>query len=289
MAAMRVYLNGRWETEDSARISFDDRGFLFGDAVYEVIHLYDGQPFRAAEHLDRLERSQRGIELDPVPRAELEAVVAELAQDAASYPDASLYIEVSRGASPRNHAFPDPPVPPTVLAWVRPVATLPVAEVRRGITVVTVPDDRWAKCWIKTVNLLPNVLAKEKARRRGAQDAIFVRDGMAIEATSANLFRVKRGTLQTAPVTNYILPGITRDVILELAPTLGIPVRLEPFTVEELYEADEVFLTGTTSEILPVTRVDSQPIGHGMGPVAEALLQAYKALVGRSWPTEVRR
>jgi D-alanine transaminase len=280
---MRVYLNGQWLDEAAAHVSFDDRGFVFGDAVYEVIHLYDGRPFRAAEHLDRLENSQRAIYLDPVDRGELEAVVNALAGDMAGVPDASLYIEVSRGASPRNHAIPNPPVPPTLLAWARPVSALSEAEVARGIRVITVPDDRWAKCWIKTVNLLPNVLAKEKARRAGAQDALFVRDGMAIEATSANLFIVVDGVLRTAPVTNYILPGITRQVVLELAERLAVPTTLEPFTVEELFTADEVFITGTTSEILPVTTIDGRPVADGIGPVAEQLLAAYKALVGRTW------
>jgi D-alanine transaminase len=281
---VRVYLNGEWLDEATARLSFDDRGFLFGDAVYEVIHLYDGAPFLADRHLDRLHRSQEGIYLEPVARAELETVVRELAQDVRGVADASLYIQISRGVSPRNHAMPSPPVPPTVLAWVRAVHAPSPQDIARGIAAILVPDDRWAKCWIKTVNLLPNVLAKEKARRAGAQDALFVRDGMVIEATSANLFVVQHGVLKTAPVTNYILPGITRQVVLELAQELGIPVTLEPFPEEVLMAADEVFLSGTTSEILPVTQINGRRLREGMGPVAHRLLTAYRARVGRPFP-----
>jgi D-alanine transaminase len=285
---VRVYLNGQWVSESEARISMDDRGFLFGDGVYEVLHVYSGQAFRVADHLDRLERSMKAIYLDGPPRSELESLVAELARDARDWQDATLYIQVSRGAHPRNHVIPVPAIPPTVLAWVRPIPTPDPVAVAQGITAVTVPDDRWAKCWIKTVNLLPNILAKEKARRAGAHEAIFVRDGMAIEGTSANLFVVRGGSLETAPVTNYILPGVTRQVVLELAAELGIPVRMEPCPVEELYTADEIFLTGTTTEILPVVTVDGRPVSDGAGPVTARLMAAYQALVGRAGHVQVR-
>lgn len=282
---MRVYLNGKWMDADDTQISFDDRGFLFGDAVYEVIRLYDGRPFELDAHLDRLARSQRAIWLEETDRQEFETVIADFcAHEGSESADAIIYIEVSRGASPRSHAFPMPPVKPTVMLWCRPVQTMPWDQNRTGIKAITVPDDRWAKCWIKTVNLLPNVLAKEKAHRADCDDALFVRDGMVIEATSANLFIVSQSTLITAPVTNYILPGITRQVILELAGAMGIPVLLEPFTVETLMASDEVFITGTTSEILPVTVVDHVRLRNEMGPVARRLLEAFRTRVGRSLP-----
>lgn len=282
---MRVYLNGKWMDADETRISFDDRGFLFGDAVYEVIRLYDGRPFELDAHLDRLARSQRAIWMEETDREELKSVIADFcAHEGSETADAIIYIEVSRGASPRSHAFPTPPVAPTVLLWCRPVQVMPWEQNQAGIKAITVPDDRWAKCWIKTVNLLPNVLAKEKAHRAHCDDALFVRDGMVIEATSANLFIVSRSTLMTAPVTNYILPGITRQVILELAKAIGIPVLLEPFTVETLMASDEVFITGTTTEILPVTVVDHVRLRNEMGPLARRLLEAFRARIGRSLP-----
>ncbi|MCL8209122.1 MAG: aminotransferase class IV [Actinomycetia bacterium] len=280
---MRVYLNGRYQERDQAGLDVDDRSFLFGDGVYEVIRLYDGRPFELDRHLDRLEQSERGVWMEPVDRGTLAEVVAEFAaHEGRTWPDAIVYIQVSRGAAPRSHSFPDPPVPPTVLVWARPVKPVAPEQARAGIAAVTVADDRWARCWIKTVNLLPNVLAKEAARRRGADDAVFVRDGMAIEATSANLFVVRGGRLYTAPVTNYILPGVTRAVVLELADELGLEVRLEPTPVEALEAAEEVFLTGTTTEVMPVTRLDGRTVGTGrMGPVTEALWRAFRRRVGR--------
>lgn len=286
---MRVYFNGAWLDEQAVRVSFDDRGFLFGDAVYEVIRLYDGVPFRLSDHLDRLERSLAGVWITGVDRGALTRALMELADtEGRQQKDAIIYIEVSRGASPRNHAFPEPTVSPTTLMWLRPVSPLPWAQIEAGISAITVPDDRWAKCWIKTVNLLPNVMAKEKAHRAGAQDALFVRDGMVLEGTSANLFIVRGGTLMTAPVTNYILPGITRTVVLELADELGLPTRLEPFAVETLMSADEVFLTGTTTEVLPVTVVDGRRLRDTAGPVARKLLSTLRMHVGRPVPELLR-
>ena len=277
---MRVYLNGEFVEESAARLSFDDRGFLFGDAVYEVVRLYGGRPFRLEAHLARLGRSLAGVSLPALDLDSLGEVVYALAgEEGAAVPDALVYIQVSRGASPRNHAFPDPSVPPTVLAWCRPYHALPPDELLAGIRVVTVPDDRWAKCWIKTVNLLPNVLAKEKARRAGADDAVFVRDGMAIEATSANFFVVRDGFVQTAPVTNYILPGITRQVVLELAAAQGIPVRLEPVALEDLAHVDEAFLSHTGCGIEPVTTVDGRRVGTVAGPITRRLHEAFESLV----------
>ena len=285
MADERVYVNGEWYAVDATAISFDDRAFLFGDGVYEVVRVYDGRPFHLDAHLERLERSQRAILIDPVPTATLARVAQELVREAEGLSDANIYFEISRGVNRRNHAIPIPAPAPTVVVWCRAVSPMPDASVRAGIRAITVPDDRWAKCWIKTVNLLPNVLAKEKARQAGAQDALFVRDGMAIEATSANLFAVFDGVLRTAPVTNYILPGITRQVVLELAAELQIPVSLEPVPVEEMAVAAEVFITGTNTEVLPITTLDGRQVGPAIGPVAERLLQAYRERVGRSWAT----
>lgn len=272
---MRVFLNGRFVDEKDAVISFDDRGFLFADAVYEVIHLYQGVPYRLKPHLDRLERSLAGVMMPPVDMGLITRAIYDLAgHEGREVDDAIIYIEITRGASPRNHMFPGPDVSPTILLWCRPAPPPPEERLQNGISAITVSDDRWAKCWIKTVNLLANVMAKERARRAGADDALFVRDGMVLESTASNLFIVKDDVLYTAPVTNYILPGITRAVLLEIAPGCGIAVREEPFTVEQLMAADEVFLSGTTSEVLPVTTVDGKRLRDGQGPVAIKLRDA---------------
>ncbi|MCL8206855.1 MAG: aminotransferase class IV [Actinomycetia bacterium] len=272
---MIVYLNGEYVDESEAKVSIDDRGFLFADGVYEVAHVYGGTLFEWRRHRDRLRHSLevvriRGVDLDELDRAAdtlLEHFRAEMARRNEPA-DGSLYVEVTRGAHPRAHLFPDPPVRPTVVMWIRPVEPIPAELVERGVKVITVPDDRWSKVWIKTVGLLSNVLAKQYAHDRGAFEAIYVRDGIVTECTSANLFIVQQGTLRTAPVSNYILPGVTREVVLEIAQEEGLPVNLTPFGVDEVYTADEVFLTGTLTEVLPITQVDDVRIGTRAGPVA---------------------
>ncbi|AEJ41589.1 D-alanine aminotransferase [Sulfobacillus acidophilus TPY] len=273
---MRVYLNGAYVDEAEATVSIDDRAFLFADGVYEVVHIYGGKPFEWERHMARLARSLQGIEIEGVSPTDLleprDRLLAEFSGD-----EGALYIQISRGVQKRSHAPPAAGhITPTVLMWIRPVEPIATDVVQRGVTMITTPDDRWAKVWIKTVGLLPNVLAKGKAIRRGAFDAIFVRDGVVTEATAANVFRVAGGIIQTAPVTNYILPGITRAVVIELARELGYSVVEEPFTVDELMASDEVFITGTLTEVLPVTEIDGVRFGDGAGPVSLRLWNALK-------------
>ncbi len=272
---MHVYLNGKLVPESQAMVSIDDRGFLFADGVYEVIHVYRQKLFEWNLHLARLGRSLAAIQLPAVDGSELaliaEQLIGELGPEQS---EASLYIEVTRGTHRRAHGFPPPgSTPPTILMWVRPVSPISKETVEHGVPVITVPDDRWAKVWVKTIGLLPNVLAKEKAHQNGAFDAIFVRDGIVTEATSANIFMAKDGVLYTAPATNYILSGITRQVVLELAQARNIPVNLTPFSVEQLLTADEVFLTGTLTEVLPIASIDGYPVKSPSGPLALQLLQ----------------
>lgn len=269
---MQVYLNGQYMEEGQAQISIDDRGFLFADGVYEVVHLYGGRTFEWERHLARLKRSLLGIGIGGVDVDGLRSVRDRLM---AEFPEgeAALYIQITRGTQRRTHAPPAPgTIEPTVLVWVRPVTPIQPEMVERGVPVVTVPDDRWAKVWIKTIGLLPNVLAKGKAIDAGAFEALFVRDGMVTEATAANVFRVKSQVVQTAPVTNYILPGVTRQVVLELAREAGYAVVEEPFSADELMTSDELFLTGTLTEVLPITRVDGQVLSEKSGPIARHLL-----------------
>lgn len=268
-----VYLNGKYLDERDAWVSIDDRGFLFGDGVYEVVHIYGGQPFAWDRHLERLHRSLKAVEIEAV-NDELMTQVRDrlIAENPGT--ESSLYIQVTRGVQKRVHTPPAPGVlRPTLLMWVRPVQAISRDLITQGVSVMTVPDDRWAKVWVKTIGLLPNVLARGKADQAGVYDAIFVRDGMVMEGTSANVFRVAEGVIQTAPVTNYILPGITRQVIIELARDAGYPVIEEPFGLDLLYQSDEVFLTGTSTEVLPVTVVDGRRISEQAGPVAVKLLE----------------
>lgn len=268
---MRVYLNGAMVDSNEAKISMDDRGFLFADALYEVVHVYRRQAFAWDLHMERLKAGLAALHYPTVDFAELKRA-ADILIGEGPEAESSVYIQISRGVQPRSHLFPSDTAP-TVLVWVRPVAPLAVDLVEKGVGVITTPDDRWAKVWIKTVGLLPNVLAKQKAFEAGAFDAVFVRDGMVTESTSANLFIVEQERVRTAPVSNYILPGVTRRVVLELAENLGLTVDLRPFSVEQMLDADEVFLTGTLTEVLPIQTVDGRQI-RGVGPISGRLLKA---------------
>ncbi|MBI2874342.1 MAG: D-amino-acid transaminase [Firmicutes bacterium] len=270
-----VYLNGQWLDFGSAKVGIEDRGFQFGDGVYEVIRFYEGRPFRLEEHLTRLERSAAAIELAlPASPAEL-AALAQEAQARSGIAAAQLYLQVTRGEAPRNHLFPEG-ISPTFVITVREVRRIPEQARRDGVTAIILPDERWGRCDIKSTNLLPNVLAKEKAHRLGAFDAVFVRDGLITESSSANLFALVGGILRTAPRGRSILGGITRDFVLELASETGLPVKEQSCTLEELYRAPEVFLTGTTVEIVPVVRFGDTAVGNGKpGPAVLHLQDAF--------------
>lgn len=269
---MLAYFNGEILAAEQIAISMDDRGFLFGDALYEVVHVYRGQLFAWDLHMQRLGQGLAELRYPDVRLEGLKAAAVALLREIEDE-EALVYIQISRGVQPRSHLFPGPSTPPTVLVWARPLVPLDAQVVAQGVSTVTAADDRWAKVWIKTVGLLPNVMAKQAANDQGAFDAIFVRDGMVTESTSANVFIVEAGVLRTAPVTNYILPGITRHIVLELAGELGMKVNLRPFSVAEMMNADEVFLTGTTTEVLAVREVDGHAIRR-VGPTSQKLLQA---------------
>ncbi len=275
---MRVFLNGQIVPQAEAHISMDDRGFLFADAVYEVIHVYGSHLFAWDLHMTRLAEGMQELGYGPVDLGALKTAAETLVSETGA-PESSVYIQISRGVQPRSHLFPPAGTPSTVLLWVRPLTPFPPELVRQGVDVITVADDRWAKVWIKTVGLLPNVLAKQAAHERAAFDALFVRDGIVTEATSANVFIVRQGRLQTAPVTNYILPGITRQVVLDLAATMGLDIDLRPFVMETMLHSDEVFLTGTLTEVMPIRKVDGHLIAS-VGPVSQRLLAALHDCAG---------
>jgi len=257
-----VYLNGEFLPLGEAKVSVLDRGFLFGDGVYEVIPVYGGKPLRLAEHLERLGNSLAGIRMTPPLSAEQwEAVFQRLIQ---GEEDQSIYLQVTRGVGARrDHAFP-PGVAPTVFALCTPIAPIPAS----GVKAITVPDIRWQWCHIKAITLLANVLQRQQAVDEGCAEAILVREGFAIEGAASNLFAVVDGVLLTPPKGHDILPGITRDLVVELAQANAIPLEERKITLAELNRAEEVWVTSSTREVLPIVELDGRAVGSGEpGPI----------------------
>jgi len=260
-----VYLNGEYLPAERAVVPAGDRGFLFGDGVYEVTRAVDGRLFAADRHMRRLARGLRALAIDVAP-AEQEALleVSErlLAENGLAEREAAVYVQITRGAALRTHHFPPAGTRPTAYAFAWRLT--PIPELRaEGARVITHPDLRWARCDLKTVNLLPNVLAKQKAHEAGAFEAVLVRDGAITEGSHTSIFGVVDGELRTYPLTHHILPSITREIVLELAVEAGIEVRQQPIRVEELAHLSEMFLTSTTADVLPIVSVDGRPVGTG--------------------------
>jgi len=269
-----LYLKGTVLHLEEGRVSVEDRGFQFGDGVYEVIGVYQGHPYELQAHLDRLFRSAAEIDLSiPYRPEELDALVRRLLQES-QLAQPRIYIQVTRGYAPRTHAFPAEATP-TIVIYTRNYDSRPSQEYEKGVRTITVPDDRWGHCHIKSIALLPNCLAKERAYRTGAFEAIFYsRKGVVYEGTSTNVFCIIDGAITTAPLSNKILPGITRARLIELARAAGLEVAERDYTVDEMKSAGEVFLTGTTTEVMPVIQVDETTIGRGEpGPLARRLRQ----------------
>jgi D-alanine transaminase len=278
-----VYLDGEVMPAAEARISVDDRGFLFADGVYEVTPAYSGRFFRMEHHLRRLSRGLRELRIDYDPSGLPGVHERLLAENGLTAEEvAYVYVQITRGAAPRSHAFPKKPVPPTVYAFARKYQR-PTREVwEAGFTAVKVPDRRWARVDIKTIQLLPNCMAQQAAVEAGASDALLVRDGIALEGAHSNFFAVLQGVVVTHPLTNVVLPGITRGLVLELCEDLGIPWEERPILVEELDLADEAFFTGTTTEVRPTVAIDGAPVGDGqVGQVTRRLFVAFMECVGQ--------
>ena len=273
---MVIYLNGAYIEKDQARVSLDDRGFLFADGVYEVIRAYNGVLFEAPAHLARLSDGLRKLQIGFVGAGEISAIADRLLDENEVPPDGfRLYVQITRGTAPRRHAFPDPGTPPTIYCEVGPLATHP-EEQERGAAAITTADQRWARCDIKTIGLLPNVLASQLAAEAGASEAIFIRDGMVTEASHSSVLGVVDGVVRTAPLSNHILAGVTRRVVLDLCDDLGIRVAAFPMAEPEMRAADELFITGTSSEVTPIVQLDGRPIADGKpGPITRRLQQAF--------------
>ena len=273
-----VYLNGQFLPLAEAGISPLDRGFLYGDGVYELIPVYSRRAFRIDEHLHRLAATLAGIKLaNPLDQAGWKAVVEQLIADA-PWDDQSIYLQVTRGAdNKRDHAFPPASVPPTSFAFSGPLVTTPPDVRARGVSAITVADQRWARCDLKVISLLANVLARQQAVEDGCAEALLIRDGWLKEGAASNIFIVKDGVLLAPPKTHLMLPGITYDIILELAEQYRLPLEVREIHENELRSADEVWMTSSTKEVLAITQIDGQAVGNGQpGPVGEQMWQWYQ-------------
>ncbi|OES44824.1 D-amino-acid transaminase [Domibacillus iocasae] len=255
------YLNGKVISSSDPVLPIDERGHQFGDGVYEYIRIYNGRAFMMDEHMDRFFKSAKAIKLNlGQTREEIITVVNDLIERS-GLADCDVYMQATRGIAPRNHLFPN--VPASISMTVKPFRAMDETLRKNGAKVKLLPDERWQNCWIKTLNLLPNLLAKQEAFEAGAFEAVLVRDGIVTEGSSSNIFLLKDGTLITPPATKHILHGITRIAVLDIAAELGIPVEEKEFAPEFIFEADEVFLTSTGIEIVPVTSADDRVIGEG--------------------------
>jgi len=276
-----AYVNGEYLPLEQACLPITDRGLLFGDSVYEVVPAYGGQPFRVPHHLRRLDRSLAAIRMqNPLSHDQWRAVFAELVQQFPGQ-DQSIYLQVTRGAHPvRHHVIPKG-IEPNVVAFVALNPPRDAEAAQRGISVITLEDIRWHRCDIKATTLLANVLARARADEEGADEAILIRDGIAMEGTASNLFVVRDGLLITPPDSPELLPGITRDLVLELAQEAGVPYAKATIAAADLETADEVWLTSSTREVSAVVRLNGQAVGDGRpGPhwrQMDGLFQACKA------------
>jgi D-alanine transaminase len=279
---MRVFLNGEIIDAAEARIPVDDRGFLFADGVYEVVRVYDGRVFHMDPHMRRLRAGMAAIQIGASGIEKIPLAAERLLdENGLRSGDATIYVQVTRGVAPRTHAFPKPAVEPTIYVAAKPFKQHPSEYFERGVATITVPDTRWSRCDIKSIALLPNVLANQQAKQHGAFEALFVRDGVVIEGSHSNLFAVIDGELVTYPASNYILAGITRALVLELARSLDIRVREAAILLDELDAAEELFLSGTTTEVMPIATVDNRPVGDGApGPITRRLREAFAQQIG---------
>ena len=283
---MMIYLNGQYMPIEEAKISVLDRGFIFGDGVYEVIPVYSRRAFRLPEHLRRLQHSLDGIKLaNPHSDAEWTRIIGELVARN-NGDDQYLYLHITRGAARRDHAFPSPPVTPTVFMMSSPLSTPPAELLQSGIACITASDNRWLRCDIKSIALLPNVLLRQMAVDAGCAETILIRNNeFMTEGAASNIFVVKNGKLLAPPKDNLMLPGITYDVVLEIAAASGIPHEVRRVMQEELFAADELLLTSSTKEVLAITQLDGQPVGSGkpgaMFARLHALYQDFKREVMR--------
>jgi D-alanine transaminase len=273
-----IWINGEIMPLADARVGVEDRGFQFADGVYEVVRIYNGKPFTLDLHLGRLQRSASGIQLS-VPIG-----LTDLTQEVQNFltkqlvQEGMIYLQLTRGCAPRLHAFPQ--CKPTLLFYARVLPPVEIPGTGEGVKLISVPDERWKRCWIKSIALLPNVLAKNQVLAAGADEAIFIEDGLVTECSASNIFAVIGGRVVTHPVGSKVLPGITRAILSELAGKIGLAFDERAFSEQEARQADELFITSTTREISWVSVLDARKVGNGRcGPVTLKLHLALRERV----------
>jgi D-alanine transaminase len=284
-ASAMVFLNGKFIPIEEARVPVLDRGFLFGDGVYELVPVYSRVPFRLEEHLERLERSLSQTRIrNPYSREEWRDIIGQLVAKQ-PYEDQGVYFQVTRGVAKRDHAFPQDTTP-TVFIMANPLVNPTREAIERGAEAVSALDNRWQRCDIKSISLIGNVLLRQLSADAGAVETILFRDGCLTEASASNVFVVRGGVIQGPPKSNLILPGITYDVVLELAQAAQLPVEIRSLTEAETRAADEIWVTSSSKEVLAIVRLDGKPVGDGRpGPLfrrMHALYQEFKRTVMRA-------
>ena len=275
-----TYFNGEMVESGAKVVSLDDRGYCFGDGVYEVVRVYNGRPFAFSYHQDRLYRSMREMDI-PVrmPPDELQEL-HEIMIEQSEITDGYIYLQITRGVTPRHHAFERSKLEPQMYMFIKPITT-DLGALQEGVKAITLPDERWARVDIKTLNLIPNILAQTKAEKKGAYTAILVRDGIVTEGATSNVLVMKDGVCYTHPANHHILKGITRQlVVTRVAPTAGITIIEREFDEAFLKDADEIFFTDTIGGIIPITTLNREPVGDGKpGKAAKVLAEQLQHLM----------
>ncbi|MHB7919624.1 D-amino-acid transaminase [Staphylococcus hominis] len=275
----KVFINGEFLNQEDAKVSYEDRGYVFGDGIYEYIRAYNGKLFTVTEHFERFLRSASEIQIDlGYTVEELTDIVRQLLK-INDIQNGGIYIQATRGVASRNHSFPTPEVKPVIMAFAKSYDR-PYDDFENGINTVTVEDIRWLRCDIKSLNLLGNVLAKEYAVKYNATEAIQHREETVTEGASSNVYAIKDGEIYTHPVNNYILNGITRKVIKWVAEDYNIPFNEETFTVDFLKNADEVIVSSTSAEVTPVVKIDGEIVNDGkVGPITKKLQEGFEKYI----------
>lgn len=278
-----AWIDGVFINLAEAKVPLEDRGYLLGDGVYEVTRVYNCRPFYLTAHLERLQRSADAIRIDiPYTKPEIEQAVDELISKSGCC-EGYIYMQVTRGSAKRDHLFPAD-TPPSMTMYTRELNAVLPAESVAPIKCITLPDERWLNCHIKTVNLLPNLLARQKASEAGAVEAILYRPGdLVTEGTRSNVFAVIDGMVRTHPTTNLILPGVTRRIVFAILDELAIAYSEVAFTLQELGKASEVWITSTTMEVNPVSEIDGQPFaGEAPGPLCSQLMKKFREIIAEN-------
>ena len=276
MSSQLVYLNGEYNPLNEAKVSVLDRVYIFGDGIYEVIPAYGGKALRFEHHMQRLQNSLDAVRIsNPLSNAQWLEIIIKLIAETGSQ-DQSIYLHITRGVASRDHSFPNETTP-TVFVMSNPLHSVDPGLLESGISAVTLDDFRWQHCNIKAIALLPNILLRQQAVDKGAVEAILIRDGNMTEGAASNVFIVSNGIIKTPPKDNKLLPGITRDLVVELAQTHNMPIEETDISEEEFFAADEIWLTSSTKEVLPVTKVNQQVVGNGKpGALWQDMYQKYQ-------------